>query len=98
MTKITKATLKSFVKKNREQLFVNVKSKFDGMTDGCESRNAGFQAAEATNHEAHTLGVKGIWLVGSSGNYFKPYSADGFEGIVVSNCCGHFVVAIRKAA
>lgn len=98
MTKITKATLKSFVKKNREQLFVNVKSKFDGMTDGCESQNGGFQTAQPTNHEAHTLGVKGIWLVGSSGNYFKPYSEDGFEGICVSNCCGHFIVAIRKAA
>lgn len=98
MKKITKATLKSFVKRNNGKLFVNVKSSFDGMTDGCESRNDGFQPQRSADFEANTLGIAGIWLVGSSRDYFKAYDKDGYEGIEVSNCCGYFIVAVRKAA
>jgi len=31
--KITRTTLKSFIKKNSDNLFVKVESSFDGMTD-----------------------------------------------------------------
>lgn len=34
--KITKTTFKSFIKKNAGKLFVQTKSYFDGMVDGCE--------------------------------------------------------------
>lgn len=99
MTKITTATLKSFVRKNREQLFINVKSSFDGQVDGCEPCHDGFQAARQSEmQEKHTLGICGIWLVSGSRDYFRPYSENGFEGIEVTNCCGRFVVAIKKAA
>ena len=98
MKKITKATLKSFVKKNKGQLFINVTSSFDGMTDGCESVKGGFRPEQTTDFEKNTLGVKGIWLVGSSRDYFRPYNDEGFEGIEVYNCCGRFVVAVKKAA
>ena len=99
MTKITKATLKSFVRKNANKLFINVKSSFDGQVDGCEPCHAGFQPAVRSEiHEGHTLGYKGIWLVSGSRDYFRPYNENGFEGIEVSNCCGYFIVAIKKAA
>ena len=43
MAKITKATVKSFIKKNIDDMYINVRSSFDGMTDGLESNKlAGF--------------------------------------------------------
>jgi hypothetical protein len=70
MKKITMATLKSFINKNKAALFINVLSEFDGMTDGCESRDGGFQKIEVKTFEPHTLGIKGLWLVGSSRDNF----------------------------
>lgn len=50
--KITLTTVKKFVKDNADKLFINVKSSFDGMTDGCESRHNGFQLEAFNNNEA----------------------------------------------
>jgi len=95
MSKITKATFKSFVKKNRAKLLVNVKSKFDGMIDGTRTVNDGFAPAEAAEHVFdNNLGICGVWLVGNSRDYFTAYEKDNLKGIAVSNCCGSFVVAI----
>ena len=44
----------------------------------------------------NTLGYKGVWLVGSSRDYFTAFDNGEFEGIEVYNCCGGFVVAIPK--
>ena len=41
--KTTKSTIKSFINKNIDNLFINVKSSFDGMTDCCESLHEGFK-------------------------------------------------------
>ncbi len=101
MAKITLATLKSFVRKNEGQLFINVRSKFDGMTDGVESRDGGFGEAKADdwskNHVEHTLGYLGVWLVGSSRDSISAYEDDQFTGFHVYNCCGDFNIVIRKA-
>lgn len=40
--KITKATFKSYVKKHKDDLFIKVTSKFDGMHDCCMSREGGW--------------------------------------------------------
>ena len=101
--KITAATFKSFVRKNAANLQINVKSSFDGMTDGCEQRNGGFGPVKSYRDyseyifdaaDKHTLGAAGIWLVGSSRDYFRPFNENGMTGIEVSNCCGRFIVAI----
>lgn len=101
--KITKATFKSFVNKNRANLYVRTDSSFDGMTDCVESVNGSFALAQAdTRHtsrnswvEERTLGINGIWLVGQSRDYFEPYNRNGFAGISVHNSCGSFVVAVK---
>ncbi len=102
MTKVTKATLKSFIRKNEGKLFIREKSSFDGMVDGCTNEcDRGFNQArkyEGTLREDHNLGYHGIWIVGSSGNSFRAYNDDAFEGIEVYNCCGHFIVAVKKSA
>lgn len=100
MKKVTKATLKSFIKKNEGKLFIRSKSSFDGMVDGCTNESdRGFKSASKANeYGKYNLGYKGLWLVGSSGNYFNSYEDDKFVGIEVYNCCGNSIVAIEKAA
>lgn len=94
--KITKATFKSFVKKN-PNLFIKVKSRFDGMTDCVEQLSGGFgKIANAVYPCDNNLGLQGVWLVGgSSRNRFYPYNDGKFSGIEVYNCCGSFIVATR---
>lgn len=95
--KITLATLKSFVKKNSEGLFINVRSSFDGMTDCVQSVGNCFTPASKTEGNlAYTLGIKGAWLVGSSRDYFTHFEDDTFVGIDVYNCCGRFILAVKK--
>ena len=95
--KITKATIKSFIRKNPDNLFINVKSSFDGMIDGCAYYNDGFKKAEKdTDNIRNTLGVSGAWFVNNSRDYFNPYNKDGFIGYGVTNCCGSFILAIKN--
>lgn len=98
MKKITKATFKSFIKKNKEKLYIRNRADFDGMVDGLEwKKDAQFRQIENDERfEENTLGVKGIWLVGQSRDYFKHYEDENFIGIQVSNCCGYFEIGIRK--
>lgn len=99
MKKITVATVKSFIRKNESQLFINEKSRFDGMTDSVESRNRGWgKLTKSTNRarDCCSLGYNGIWLVGSSRDYCKAYEDESFAGYEVSNCCGKWIVALPK--
>lgn len=96
--KITKATVKSFIKKNRETLFINCKSSFSGMTDMVERNpNAGFKIAQTEERNAeNTFGIAGAWFVGYSRDYFKAFENADFTGIEVYNSCGSFILAILK--
>lgn len=98
MAKITRATFKSFVRKN-PNLLIRVESSFDGMVDMVTaSSSAAFRpAVPATYTHDNNLGIKGIWLTGGSraGDRFEEFSAPGLRGISVSNCCGSFTVAVR---
>ena len=94
--KITKATLKGFIRKNATNLFLNVKREFDGMTDGCEARSRGFERATLNSDNEHSMGVDGLWLVDGSRNRFSAYEDKEFVGIEYYNCCGCGVVAIKK--
>ena len=95
MSKPTVATLKSFIAKNRDNLFIKQKSRFDGMCDGVVyDVNAGFKAAlPSTSHMKNTLGIKGAWVVGR--DLISAYEANGFKGYDVYNCTGSFVLAVR---
>lgn len=98
--KITLATLKSFVKKNRTNLFILVKSDFDGMTD-CVSavKSIPHKIEHDPSHETYygyTLGIKGVHLVGNSRDWFESYNDEMFTGIEVTNSCGNFILAIIK--
>lgn len=99
--KITRATFKSFVNKNRDNLFILNKSDFDGMQDcvsACENRipRKAEPKPDSGYCSENTLGINGIWLVLDSRDWFNPYEDATFKGIEVSNCCGNFIVAVIK--
>jgi hypothetical protein len=98
MSKITKATFKSFVRKNEGKLLIRVDGQFDGMTD-CVQPNADarfVKAVVADRFHENNVGVQGVWLVGGSGNFFRDYETATHKGIEVYNCCGSSVVAVAK--
>jgi hypothetical protein len=109
MKKITKATVKSFMRKNEGRLFIKCRSSFDGMTDGIEfNPTATYRplVREPVNPArpfvgditGPTLGYgvgSGVWFVGDSRDYFTPINEDGFEGYQVNNSCGSFIVATK---
>ena len=97
MAKITKATFKSFIAKNRERLLIRCESDFDGMTD-CVQQNRGAQfktAKPADRAFENNLGIIGVWLVGGSRDYFQAFTENGLSGMHVYNCCGSFTVAVK---
>jgi len=98
MAKITKATFKKFMRENAGRVYIKNTSRFDGMVD-CVTRNenAGFSLLKRTAREhENNMGFDGIWLVGSSRDYFSEYNENGMRGISVYNCCGSFTLAIRE--
>ncbi len=95
--KITLATVKSFVKKNSENLYINLKRDFDAMIDGSRQLNGGFEPAQKTEKNlANTLGLVKAWVVGDSRDYFQHFENEEFTGIQVSNCCSTFILAVKK--
>lgn len=97
--KITLATLKSFARRNKENLFVKVNSSFDGMTDMVEPVKDEFSKAKLGEPGNYwRTGIKGLYTVGSSRDYFELYDDGKYFGIEVYNSCGESVLAIKKAA
>jgi len=97
--KITRATFKKFVRENKDLLFVEVHSTFDGMVDGVVAVNdtaIKVTINEEEQDDLHTLGIKGVWLVGHSDDYFSEVNDTLFKGISVMNSCGWFTVKTLK--
>ena len=95
--KITRTTFKSFINKNKDKLLISNLSSFDGMVDCVMPTNdKSFRKAEPADiaHDC-TFGIRGVWLVGSSRDYFTEYNDGNLKGIEVSNSCGNFVVAVE---
>ncbi len=102
--RITLATLKSFARKNHENLLLKVRSRFNSSIDGSETLTGGFEPIrDAAPHYsnigdyfAHTLGILGVWIVDAGRNYCAPYEDENYKGIEVYNCCANFVLAVKK--
>ena len=93
--KTTKHTFNKITKK--ENLLIKVKSSFNGMIDGCEYYNNGFEKVEKTdNNLKNTYGINGAWLVGGGRDYFELYEDENISGIYVYNCCGSFIIGTKK--
>lgn len=97
--KPTRATLKSFVKKNAGKLFISVRSSFDGMVDGCtDADDKSFRPAQPATfgRPENNLGISGVWLVGGGRDHITPFSEPGYMGHEIYNCCGCFRIAIKE--
>lgn len=98
MSRITLATIKSFIKKN-QTIYIRNLSNFDGMVDcvmPCEHDM--FRVAERAETHRNALGIKGAWFVFGSRDYFMPYETDRMTGYRIGNCCGSFILAVDKQA
>ena len=88
--KITKATIKSFIKKNKENLLIKLVSEFDGMTDGVvNNKNAEYKKIVSSSSDINELFVLGR-------NYFEVIDNEKYYGYSISNCCGLFELVIEK--
>jgi len=99
MKKITKATFKSFIRKNEGKLYIMCKSSFDGYDDCIRhAKNQSFNpVVKKEEFMENTLGIKGLWLIEyGSKNYFYNYEDENYTGIRVSNCCGSQIIAVQK--
>ncbi len=98
--KITKTTLKSFIKRNQGKLFYKVQSDFDGMQDCVDVVKMDWLPVTEVN--LNVVGgdivsgeYKGVWLTHGR-NWFELYEDDKYIGIRVYNSCGSSIVAIKK--
>jgi len=97
--KITRATIKSFILREmkNKNLYVKVKSSFDGMTDCVQDVKDEFRKVEKIDFDdKYTLGIIGLWLVGSSRDYFTEWSDDNFIGYKIYNSCGTSILAMKR--
>ena len=96
MTKITLTTIKKFIKENKDKIYIQNITHFNGMTDGidnCENQN--FYLSEQTEIKQKQYGRDNT--LGLKGAYFVFFNENNFEGYQVSNCIGHFVIATKVA-
>ena len=87
MQKITKTTLKSFVTKNINNLYIHKVTSFDGTIDGI-NKDGRFEKINPKNldfSKTHSWGI-GLFLSNTTPNFIEKIN-NGFE---VSNCCGKF--------
>lgn len=101
MTKrITLATVKSFIRKNASELYIREDSRFDGMHDMVMSnKDAQFRQVDQTTIDfdnKSTLGIHGAWFVRGSRDSFAEYDDGAYFGIHIWNCCGSWVIAVKR--
>lgn len=97
MKKITLAGLKSFIRKNKDNMYIKIESDFDGMTDGVEPVEMNWRKVDPKSidfNNKYTLGIAGVWLVGSSRDRISI--SDGGDYISVYNCCGHWCLSLTN--
>lgn len=98
--KITLATIKSFVKKNRAHLLIKHISHCRRMIDGTAySENPEFAPVQPSAmtwaDPSCTMDIQGAWFVGGSRDYFSLLKVEGYFGYHVYNCCGSFDLAVE---
>lgn len=96
MEKITRTTVKAFIRRHRDHLYIRVDSRIDSYDD-CKRAISGasFKVATVSNlADETTLGVEGAWFLGR-GDLFESFKRDGYEGFEVFNSLCSFVLAVR---
>tara|TARA_R100000655_G_scaffold25777_1_gene52838 strand:- start:187 stop:516 length:330 start_codon:yes stop_codon:yes gene_type:complete len=94
--KLNRNHLKRLAKK--DNLYLNIKTSFSGMTDGVEPINSGFKPIEriSDNMADYNLGINGVWSI-KGRDLFEHYEDAIYTGISVYNSCGSFILAEKKS-
>ena len=97
--KITRTTLKSFLKKNEGMILSKTTSRFDGMVD-CVMPTGQKEFIQDKGHydptKERTLGFDNVYLVGDSRDYFDLIDDENHKGIRGYNCVGAWQVVVPK--
>jgi len=98
MTKITKATIKSFIRKNEGCLYIKHLSKWDPTDDSLRSLSdpVFVRAEEPKEIDNYNLGVYGLFWMSGIRNTVYPFNNGEFQGYEIANCCGRWILAIYK--
>jgi hypothetical protein len=96
----TLATVKAFMKKNADRLFVQNQGDYNKQTKSfeyySEPRPWRSVAGLYNPNSPNDFGI-GVWFARGEDNSVRPYSdADVFEGFAVTNCYSAFVVAVKN--
>lgn len=95
MKKITKTTLKAFIRQAGSRLYVKEISDFNPQTDGITYLEKGFTKAEVDQScPTYTLGICGVWVTSNTG--YRVWQDANFIGIYWYNCCGSGIVAVSR--
>lgn len=98
--KVTIATIKSFVKREKaiNNLYIKTKTNFDSNSDCVmPTEDNAFHLVEETRLDSkYTLGIAGAWFVGSSRDYFTSFADSDYIGYEISNSCGTFILAMHR--
>jgi len=100
--RITRATLKSFIDKNKGRLYINVNSVFDNAHKKNEmeaSPEGWVLAIETPCNEDTTFGIEHVHIVRgcTGGNNFYYFDNGVYQGIGYRNCCGNGIIAVKKS-
>ena len=99
MNKTTRATIKSFIKREAKNnnLYVKTKSSFDGMTDCVQDVKDNFRKVNEINFsDKYSFGIRGLLLVGQSRDSFDDYADQDYIGYKIYNCCGTSIIAMKR--
>ncbi len=95
--RITLTTLKAFLNKHSDNIFIKELSRFDGMVDCVMPTKDDFsQVKRKEDINERDLGFSGCWLVGSSRDSISVYEDDIYTGFQVYNSCGSWIAATPK--
>lgn len=95
--KITKATFKSFVKKNIANLYAVCFSDFDGMCDCVMPTERKLMKVTSFDFSRGygDCGMPNVWLCGGGDDFFNEITYKGMHGIECFNCCGSWAVLTK---
>lgn len=98
--KITRSTIKSFIKNNFDNLYIATLSRFNGMIDCVDQCNdQTFNKVELDKRERFndsSLTIKNAYFV-KGRDYFTKFNKNGFVGYEIWNCVGCFILAIKES-
>lgn len=89
--KITIATVKSFIRKNFNNLYIKIINEFDSMIDGT-SYNYNSEFKKVSQNIEYYFNL----FSNSTKNYCEKFENNEFIGYEVGNCCYDFIIAIKK--